>query len=221
MKRVLFVLTSHDQLGATGQSTGAYLPEVAHPYHRFHAAGIDVDFASPKGGQPPLYGADRKDARVAEFLDNRENMHKMNNSIPLDEIDPSTYNAVFFAGGHGTMWDFADNPSVQHVAAEIYGSGGIVSAVCHGPAALVNIRLQDGSYLVNGKTVATFTNAEEEAAGLTDVVPFLVETALENRGAKIEKAPNWAAKIVVSDRLVTGQNPASAEGVAEAVIALL
>ena len=131
------------------------------------------------------------------------------------------YDAVFFAGGHGTMWDFPDDATLSRVAAEIYEAGGVVGAVCHGPAGLVNLRRSNGEYLVDGKTVSAFTNAEEVAVGLTDVVPFLLETRLAERGATVITAPNFAAHHEVSERLVTGQNPASAAGVAERMVTLI
>jgi putative intracellular protease/amidase len=136
-------------------------------------------------------------------------------------VDPADYDAVLFAGGHGTMWDFPDDPDLAAVARDVYEQGGVVSAVCHGPAALVGVTLSDGQPLVAGKQVAAFTNSEEAAAGLNDVVPFLLQHRLEDLGAKHTAAPDFEAHVVSDERLVTGQNPASATGLAQAVLAAL
>ncbi|MDI3288752.1 type 1 glutamine amidotransferase domain-containing protein [Polyangium sp. 15x6] len=220
-KRVLIATTSHDKKGDTGESTGAYLPEVAHPYAVFKEAGYTIDFASVKGGQVPLDGVDRKDPVQAAFLDDAQVVARLHASAPAEKVDPAAYDAIFFAGGHGTMWDFPDNAAFASVAAKIYERGGVVAAVCHGPAALVNVRLSTGEYLVAGKQVSAFTNEEERAVKLEKVVPFLLEDKLVERGARFVPAPNWQKQVVVSERLVTGQNPASAAGVAEATVKLL
>ncbi|GAB4209104.1 MAG: type 1 glutamine amidotransferase domain-containing protein [Roseiflexaceae bacterium] len=219
--KILIALTSHGQLGDTGRSTGFYLPEVAHPYHVFTQAGYAVDFVSPQGGQPPVDGVDRSDPIQAAFLDNAEVLGRVSTSLRPEQANPTEYAAILFAGGHGVMWDFAENPPLSALTARIYEQGGAVAAVCHGPAALVNLRLSDGALLVAGKQVACFTDEEEAAVGLTEVVPFLLETTLRERGALITKAPNFQAHTAVSERLVTGQNPASATPVAEQLLAVL
>ena len=145
----------------------------------------------------------------------------MQNTLTPAEVDWLDYTAIFYAGGHGVMWDFPENQELARIAAAIYVDGGVVAAVCHGPVALLNITLGDGSYLVAGKTVSAFTNEEEAAVGLTNVVPFLLEITLRERGAIISKAPNFQAHTAISERLVTGQNPASAAPVAQAVVAVL
>jgi putative intracellular protease/amidase len=220
-QKVLVVLTSHDVLGNTGKETGFYLSEVSHPVEVFDRAGLTVEYVSPKGGKAPMIGVDRADPINAAFLDNPEKIAQVENTLNPSQVNPAEYVAIFYAGGHGTMWDFPDNAELASIAAKIYEQGGIVSAVCHGPSALVNIRLSNQDYLVCGKTVSGFTNEEEAAVGLTDVVPFLLEETLIDRGATVEKAPNFQVKVVVSDRLVTGQNPASATGVGEQVVALI
>jgi putative intracellular protease/amidase len=220
-KRVLFALTSHDRKGSTGLPTGAYLAEVSHPHAVFAKHGIDVDFVSVKGGKVPLDGVDRKDPVNAAFLDDAALLTRLHNSMHPDAVDPSRYDAIFFAGGHGTMWDFADCIGFQRIASTIDAKGGVVSAVCHGPAALVNVRNAAGAYLVAGKRVAAFTNEEERGAGLLDVVPFLLADALKAHGAEHVSAAMWTKNVVVDGRLVTGQNPASAQGVAEAVLKFL
>ena len=222
MKRVLIALTSHDKKGTTsGEPTGAYLPEIAHPHAVFVAAGYTVDLVSTRGGPVPLDGVDRSDAVSAAFLDDPEAARQLRESPASTSIDPARYSAILFAGGHGAMWDFPDAHAFSAAARAIYEAGGVVGAVCHGPAGLVNVRLSNGSYLVAGKAVSAFTNEEERAVKLDAVVPFLLETRLVERGARFEGAANWQEKVVVSQRLVTGQNPASATGVAKAMVTLL
>lgn len=218
-KRVLIVVTSHGKLGDTGKETGYYLPEVAHPYSVLDEKGFDIDIASPQGGKAPMdpKSRDLKDPINKAFLDNKKSASKLENTLKLGDIKSSDYGTIMFAGGHGTMWDFPNDKDVLRLSSEIYGNGGIVAAVCHGPAALVNIKLSNGKYLVDGKKVATFTNEEESEVKLDKVVPFLLESELRKRGATIEKAPNWQPKVVTSERLITGQNPKSASGVGEAI----
>jgi putative intracellular protease/amidase len=220
-QRVLFVLTSHDTLGSTGKETGFYLPEVTHPYEAFEQAGIDVEFVSPKGGKAPMIGIDLQDPLNKAFLEDSAKLAKVENTLTPAEIEPSRYDAIFFAGGHGTMWDFPDDERLARIAAAIYEQGGVVGAVCHGLAGLVNVKLSDGSYLVAERTVAGFTNEEEAAVGLSDVVPFLLASKLSDRGATHTKADNFQTHVVVSDRLVTGQNPASAKGVGVEMVKLM
>ena len=219
--RILIATTSHDRKGSTDQPTGAYLPEIAEPYEVFVAAGYDVEFASVKGGAVPLEGSDSKSPAVVRFLADEALTARLHASVKASDVDATRYVAVFFPGGHGGMWDLRENGAFQRAAAQIYERGGAVSAVCHGPAALVDLRLSDGRYLVAGQTVSTFTNDEEQAAGLAGVVPFLLEDALRARGATIVTSPRWQSCVAVSERLVTGQNPASSKPVAEALIKVL
>lgn len=221
MTRIAIIVTSHDKKGNTGAATGAYVAEISHPYEAFAKAGHEVEFVSPKGGHVPLDGVDRKDPANARFLDNAELMLRLHQSIPSKNADASRYGAVFFAGGHGTMWDFKDDAALSALAGKVYDAGGVVGAVCHGPAGLVNVKLASGQYLVDGKRVAAFTNDEERAVGLDKVVPFLLADALTSHGAKHVPAANWAKQVITDERLVTGQNPASAGGVGEAMVALL
>jgi putative intracellular protease/amidase len=219
--RILLVLTSHDELGATGKKTGAYLAEVAHPYEVFTARGFTVDFASPKGGRPPLDGLDKIDAISQRFLDDQAVQARLATTLRPDQVDPAQYAAIVYAGGHGTAWDFPGDVGLATIARSIYERGGVVAAVCHGPAALVNVTLSDGTYLVAGKEVAAFTNSEEKAVGLDQVVPFLLADELVKRGAIHRPVADWQPQVVVSDRLVTGQNPQSATALAEAVATLV
>lgn len=218
--RILIATTSHDRKGDTGAPTGAYLAEIAHPYEVFRKAGYEIEFASVKGGAIPLDGLDQQDAVSAAFLTSPAGQN-LKTSLPSTAIDTSRYDAIFFPGGHGAMWDLREDKAFAAASAKIYEAGGVVSAVCHGPAALVDIQLSTGKYLVDGKRVNAFTNAEEQAVGLSKVVPYLLEDALKARGANFESAAMWQPKVVVSDRLVTGQNPASAAPVAEGVVQLL
>jgi putative intracellular protease/amidase len=220
-KKILFVVTSHNTKGSTGQPTGYYLPEVAHPWEVLKNAGYEIDFMSPKGGQPPVDGVNLNDAVNKAFVDDKVYQAKINNSMKPSQVNASDYAAIYYAGGHGTMWDFADNLEMAQIASKIYENGGAVGAVCHGPAGLVNIKLSNGKYLVDGKHLNAFTNEEEIAVKLENVVPFLLESKLIERGAKFEKAGLWQEKVVTDGRLVTGQNPASAKGVGEAILAVL
>ncbi len=220
-KKVLIVLTSHDTLGNTGKETGFYLPEVTHPEAAFEQAGFSIDYVSPKGGKAPMIGVDLEDPLNQAFLENATKVSQVETTLTPAQIDPTKYDAIFYAGGHGTMWDFPENQELAAIASTIYEQGGVVGAVCHGPAGLANIKLSNGDYLVSGKTVAGFTNEEEAAVSLSEVVPFFLEEMLTDRGATHTKAANFQPHVVVSARLVTGQNPASAAGVGEQMVKLL
>ncbi|KQV78322.1 type 1 glutamine amidotransferase domain-containing protein [Rhizobacter sp. Root1221] len=216
LRPVLFVVTSHAVKGATGISTGYNLAEVTHPLEKLQAAGIRVAFASPQGGDAPLDGLeDMQDPVIARYWADTNFRRDIAHTLRLDDVDPSRYSAIFFAGGHGTMWDFPDSAAAQKAIRDIDAAGGIVSAVCHGPAALVNARRADGSLLVAGKRVAAFTDDEEEEVQSTHVVPFLLASTLAERGALHQNAANWADNVVVDGRLITGQNPQSAARLGE------
>ncbi|MFI7068053.1 type 1 glutamine amidotransferase domain-containing protein [Kribbella sp. NPDC050124] len=217
MTRVLIALTSHSELGDTGRSTGFYVSEAAEPWAVFTDSGFDVDLVSVAGGRPPLDGLNADDPIQQKFLAAVD----LDHTPTAGELDASSYDAILFAGGHGTMWDFPNDEALASLAAAIYERGGVVAAVCHGPSALVNLKLTDGSYLVDGKNVAGFTNAEEEAVGLTDVVPFLLADALTARGAIHHPAANFTPQTITDGRLVTGQNPQSAESTARAVVEVI
>ncbi|SDN03194.1 type 1 glutamine amidotransferase domain-containing protein [Ensifer sp. YR511] len=220
-KPVLIVLTSHGVKGEGGEPTGFYLGEVTHPLAVFDAAGIPVEFASIEGGEPPVDGLDLNDPINAHYWNDERFRNAIRKTPRLADVNAGRYAAIFFAGGHGAMWDFPNSPAVQSVARDVFEAGGVVAAVCHGPAALVNVTLSNGSYLVSGKNVSAFTDNEEHAVNLDTVVPFLLASTLSARGAHHHSAPNWTAKIVVDGKLVTGQNPQSATGVGEAVRDLL
>ncbi|UTX48215.1 type 1 glutamine amidotransferase domain-containing protein [Chryseobacterium sp. MA9] len=217
-KKILFVVTSHDKKGSTGEDTGYYLGEVSHPWEVLHKAGYEIDFVSPKGGTPPVDGFDLKDPVNKEFWENQEYKNKIDHSMIPSQVNPKEYSTIFYAGGHGAMWDFADNKELADIASKIYENGGIVAAVCHGPAGLVNIKLNNGKYLVDGKKINAFTNEEESEVKLTNVVPFLLEDKLKERGAKFEKSGLWQNHVVTDQRVITGQNPQSAKSVGEAIV---
>lgn len=220
-KPVLMVLTSHGTKGASGESTGFFLGELTHPLAELEAAGIPVELASIQGGEPPVDGLDLDDPVNARYWNDSVFRDALRHTRRLGDVDTSTYAAIFFAGGHGAMWDFPVSPDVPRVTREIYEAGGVVGAVCHGPAALVNVTLSDGAYLVAGKNLSAFTDDEERAVKLDKVVPFLLASTLMQRGAHHHPAPDWTAKVVVDGRLVTGQNPQSAAGVGTAMRDLL
>ena len=223
MKKILCVVTSNNVKGATGIPTGFWLSELTHPLEKFVAAGVDYALASIKGGKPPIDkdSFDFNDATNKKFWDDENFQAKLNDTLKLDDVNSADFDAIFFAGGHGVMWDFADSAAIDKVTREIYEHGGIVAAVCHGPAALVNVKLSDGKFLVDGKNLTAFTNGEESAVQATDIVPFLLETELKNHGANHIAAANWSNHVEVDGRLVTGQNPASAAAVGVEIVKLL
>ena len=216
-KKILFVVTSHSEKGNTGQKTGYYLSEVAHPWKVLTDAGYEIDFVSPQGGNPPVDGFDLKDTENKEFWENEYYHNKITNSLKPSQVKASDYVAIYYAGGHGAMWDLPDNTEIAKIAADIYENHGVVGAVCHGPVGLVNIKLRDGSFLIAGKKVNGFTNEEETIVGLTGVVPFMLEDKMKERGGIFEKSAPWQVYVVSDQRLITGQNPQSATGVGEAM----
>jgi putative intracellular protease/amidase/quinol monooxygenase YgiN len=216
--KVLFVVTSHDKKGETGEPTGFHFSEVTHPWDVLVNAGYEIDFVSPKGGKAPVTALDLTDPINKKFWDNQTYKKRIEKSKRPSEIDPSDYVAIHFAGGHGAMWDFPDDVTLADIAARIYQNNGVVSAVCHGPAGLINIKLSNGKYLVDGKRINAFTNEEEEAVKLTQVVPFLLESKLIERGAIFEESAPWQVHVVTDQRVITGQNPQSAKAVGEAVL---
>lgn len=220
-KKILFVVTSHNKKGNTGEKTGFYLSEAAHPWEVLTNAGYEIDFVSPKGGKAPVDGLNLGDAVNKKFWNDAVYRQKIENTLTPSAINPSQYVAIHYVGGHGAMWDFADNKELSAIAAAIYENGGIISAVCHGPAGLVNIKLSNGKYLVDGKKINAFTNEEEVAVKLDNVVPFLLESKLITRGAMFEKSGLWQSHVVTDQRVVTGQNPQSAKAVGEAVLSAL
>jgi putative intracellular protease/amidase len=225
MNRVLMVLTSHDRLGDTGRKTGFWLEEFAAPYYVLKDAGLEITLASPRGGQPPVDPksddpASETDA-MRRFKGDREAQAALAHTVKLSEISPDDYDAVFYPGGHGPLWDLSEDRDSIRLIETLYAAGKPVGAVCHGPAAFRRARAPDGSPLVRGKSVTGFSDTEEAAAGLTDVVPFLVEDMLKENGGRYSKAADWQPHAVTDGNLVTGQNPASSEPAAHALLAQL
>lgn len=223
--KILMVLTSHDKLGDTGKKTGFWLEEFAAPYYVFKDAGVDITLASPKGGQPPLDpGSDTDDAQTKateRFKADKDANSTLARTEILSTIKADGFDAIFFPGGHGPLWDLAEDSDSTKLIETFAQSDKPVGAVCHAPAVFKHPKGADGKPLVSGKTVTGFTNTEEEGVGLTDVVPFLVEDMLKANGGKYEKGDDWASFVVVDGKLVTGQNPASSEEAARKLLALL
>lgn len=223
--KALIVVTSHENLGDTGRKTGFYYDEMSVPYWALADAGYSIDIASIKGGTPPFdvgsYGEiGKRPAAVQRFLDDPISMTKITETTPINAIDPTDYDAVFLPGGHGTMWDFTD-PGLATAIGKAWDNGAVIGAVCHGPAGLLNAVRADGLPVVHGLRVNSFTDEEERAVDLVDVVPFLTETELRKRGGLFEGTANFEAYAVRDGRLVTGQNPKSAEKVAKLMLEAL
>jgi len=219
MKYVLFIVTNAAKIGPKHRKTGYFFPEVAHPYHEFIKQGYTVDFATLKGGTPPYDAYDANDPLMKEFYEGK-GFARLNNSRKLSEVDASAYDAVFIPGGLGPMVDIARDPLVKKTVAEVYERGQVLGAVCHGPAAFLDAKLSNGKYLVDGKKISAFTEEEERGYAVADV-PFILEKALRDQGARFEEAKPWQSFSVVDGLLVTGQNPASASAVALDMIKLL
>lgn len=219
-KKILIVVSSLDKK-APNLVGGYWFPELTHPVEVYDKAGIDFDIASPKGGLAPFDGFDLKDQATLDFWTNASHRHKIANSIKLSEVDPSKYAAIQLVGGHGPMWDFVNNPELDAIIRSIHGRNGIISAVCHGPAGLLNVTLADGQRLIKGKKLTGFTAEEEAARAYDKIVPFELEGALKAAGAAFEEAPIFQSRVVVDGRLITGQNPASAREFGEAVVKAL
>lgn len=222
---ILMVLTSHDTLGDTGKKTGFWLEEFAAPWYIFQDAGVEVALASPAGGQPPLDPtSDAPDAQTQDterFRKDEKAQQALANTLPLSSINISDYDAVFFPGGHGPLWDLAEHPISIDLIEKYWADGKPVAAVCHAPGVLRHVKKPDGTPLVQGKRVTGFTNSEEEAVGLTKVVPFLVEDSLKQAGGQFERTDDWGVYVVTDGHLVTGQNPASSAATAEELLKLL
>jgi putative intracellular protease/amidase len=206
----LFVLTSHGELGSTGRPTGFHLGEAAVPWQRLTRAGHQVDFVSTAGGRPPMVGHDPANLAEAAFLTDPVVRHALDNTPPAAEIDPTGYDVVYFVGGHGGMWDFHRNAALHAIARTVYESGGLIAAICHGPAALVDLELSDGTRLIEGKHLTAFPEADEAARKLHTVVPFSLQAALETNGARYTSGPDKTSHVVSDNRLLTAQNPSSA-----------
>ena len=223
--KVLIVLTSHDQLGDTGNKTGFWLEELAAPYYEFQRAGVDITLASPKGGQPPLDPkSNEPDAQTDDtrrFEADADATAALASTVRLDSVDPTAFDAIFYAGGHGPLWDLAEDPTSKALIEGALAAEKPVALVCHAPGVLRHVTTPSGAPLVEGKKVTGFTNTEEEGVGLTDVVPFLVEDMLKANGGTYSKGDDWGPYVVRDGLLITGQNPASSAPAAAALIELL
>ncbi|MFD0910701.1 type 1 glutamine amidotransferase domain-containing protein [Ruegeria arenilitoris] len=221
-KKILIVLTSHDQLGDTGEKTGFWLEELAAPYYVFKDAEAELTLASPKGGQPPLdpksSAPDSQTDDTRRFEADPEATTALANTVKLSEVNAQDYDAIFYPGGHGPLWDLvSDEKSIDLIEA-FWSAGKPVSAVCHAPIVLAHTKAADGSPLVKGRTVTGFTNEEEDAVGLTNIVPLLVEDTMKDRGAQFSKVEPFQPHAVQDGKLITGQNPASSAAVARKVL---
>lgn len=225
MMKVLFVLTSHSELGNTGEKTGFWIEEFATPYYFLTDKGIDVIIASPKGGAPPVDPKSNlpeySTAATKRFYADAAAQKKLSNTLTLDDVNQKDYDAVFYPGGHGPMWDLSENKQSGRLIESFYNNNKPIAFVCHGPAALKNIKTNNGEALIKGKKVTGFTNTEEAAVQLTTVVPFSLEDMLKSKGGTYVKAEDWQAFAVTDGLLITGQNPASSELVAEKLLGLL
>ena len=223
--KILMVLTSHDQLGDTGKKTGFWLEEFAAPYYVLKDAGAEITLASPKGGQPPLDpksdAADAQTDATRRFKADLATQQMLASTFVLGEVDADEFDAVFFPGGHGPMWDLAESEDSRRLIEAFAASDRPIGAVCHAPAIFRHTTSVDGKPLVSGRRVTGFTNTEEAAVGLTDIVPFLVEDMLKANGGLYEKGDDWASFVLVDGKLVTGQNPASSEEAATELLKLL
>ena len=224
MKKILIVLTNHDVLGASGKKTGCYLSELTHFYSILKKAGYNMDFVSPKGGEVPLDpgSMNMKDSVNKEYIEDPEFLSKLRNSFTPEQVRPEDYDAIYYPGGHGPMWDLANNTALARITGEIYENKGIVSAVCHGVAGLLPVVLSDGKHLLHRKKVTGFSNMEERLVRKDKWVPFLLETALRKHAEKYTKhlLPGFS-HVEADGRLVTGQNPNSTKQVAEETVRAL
>jgi putative intracellular protease/amidase len=223
--KILMVLTSHDQLGDTGKKTGSWLEEFAAPYYVFRDAGLELTLSSPAGGQPPLDPkSDEPEAQTAATQRYRLDAHAqlaLANTTRLSAISPAAYDAVFYPGGHGPLWDLANDSDSIALIETMYAAGKPVAAVCHAPGVLRKVTAPDGQPLVKGRRVTGFSNSEEDGVQLTGIVPFLVEDALRQAGAEYSRGPDWQSYVLQDGNLITGQNPASSEEAARKLVAAL
>jgi len=219
MTSILLALTSHAELGDTGHRTGFHVPEAARAHRVLASAGYKVDFVSVQGGDPPRDGAEAGDPVAVAFL--RDHADALAGTAAPGSLNAAGYAAIFYIGGHGAMWDFPGSADLAALATGIYRAGGVVGAVCHGQAGLVNLQLDDGRYLVSGKRLTSFTDAEEADVGMSGIVPFSLQGRLTERGARFTGMRQFADHSVTDGRLVTGQNPSSAASAASQVVRAL
>jgi putative intracellular protease/amidase len=219
MKKILIPVTNHGTLGTTDQANGTYSPEVTHALHVFLEAGFEYDIASIKGGKAPIYGTDIEgDAVNDNILKNQEFQNRINNTLSVSDVNIDDYDAVFYPGGFGLLSDLASNQDFAALSAKHYENGGLIAAVCHGPAALLPITLSNGERLLANKSVTGFTREEEIDYGTINDVPFLLEESLTRNAARYSKVQPWGEFVIEDERVITGQNPTSAHAVAAAIV---
>ncbi|MEB7773153.1 type 1 glutamine amidotransferase domain-containing protein [Kurthia gibsonii] len=225
MKKILVVVTNVSKYPNQARATGLWLAEAVHFVEEVTKAGYEVDYVSPKGGYTPLdphsLQADQMSELDWSYYTNPTFLNRLGTTMAASEVDASEYDAIYYTGGHGVMWDFPEDAHLQKLASAIYEKGGVVAAVCHGSVGLLNIQTATGDYLIKDKKVTGFTNTEEQAVGLTEVVPFLTEDALKERGGQYVKSDDWASFALADERVVSGQNPSSGAAVAKEVIQYL
>jgi putative intracellular protease/amidase len=213
INKILFVVTSHDELGNTGKKTGLWIEEFAAPYYKFHDLGKEIVIASPKGGQAPIDPKsdlpENKTEATKRYYSDKETQDKLSNTVLLSTVSESDFDTIFYPGGHGPMWDLPDDKDSIRLIESFYNNGKPVTLVCHAPVALKNVKTPDGEWLIKGKRVTAFANTEEETAQLTHVVPFLLEDMLKERGASFQKGEDWKPFVTRDGLLITGQNPAT------------
>ena len=223
--KILIVLTSHSELGNSGEKTGFWIEEFATPYYVFADAGALLTLASPKGGQPPVdpksESPDAQTSSTKRFFGDYDLIDKMAHTLRLTDVKHEDYDAVFYPGGHGPLWDLANDETSITLIENFYKSYKPVAFVCHAPASLLKVKAPNGEFLVKGKEVTGFSNAEEEVVNLTNVVPFLLEDELKKLGANYSKGPEWGSYVKQDGLLITGQNPASSAEVARLLLKML
>ncbi|MBB5321010.1 type 1 glutamine amidotransferase domain-containing protein [Marinobacter oulmenensis] len=223
--KILMVLTSHDQMGDTGHKTGFWLEEFTAPFYVFKDAGADITLASPQGGQPPVDPNSEAEEALTEttrrFSQDSHAKEMLASTKKLADVDMSDFDAIFYPGGHGPLWDLANDDKSVDLIKSAWEQDKVIGAVCHAPAVFRNVFIKPGQNIVGGREVTGFTNTEEEGVQLTGIVPFLVEDMLKENNGRYSRGEDWAAHIVVDGKLITGQNPASSEGAAKAVVQTL
>ncbi|MBY6221812.1 type 1 glutamine amidotransferase domain-containing protein [Marinobacter nauticus] len=223
--KILMVLTSHDQMGDTGHKTGFWLEEFTAPFYVFKDAGADITLASPKGGQPPVDPNSEAEDALTEstrrFSEDTHAREMLASTRKLADVDMNQYDAIFYPGGHGPLWDLAEDDKSVALIKTAYEQDKVIGAVCHAPAVFKNVFIKPDQNIVGGREVTGFSNTEEDAVQLTNIVPFLVEDMLKQNNARYSRGDDWAPYIVVDGKLITGQNPASSEGAAKAVLQAL
>lgn len=223
--KILIVLTSHSALGNTDEKTGFWIEEFATPYYIFKEAGVQITLASPKGGQPPIDpksdAPENQTEATIRYKKDESLLKLMANTEKLEAITANNFDAVFYPGGHGPLWDLANDKYSIKLIEDFWDAKKPIATVCHAPSVLLNVKNEDGNYLIKGKTVTGFSNTEEQAVQLDKIVPFLLEDELKNKGGIYSKKEDWESYVVKDGLLITGQNPASSEAVAKEVLALL